>query len=138
MVAEDLGSERDGFQQDLIGRYQSMLDKLSEMLVHAEAGRWADVIEQESEYLAELEHIRFQEAGAQLDEAMQFHRARLGREILEKSADLKVYLTERRDVLAGLIEEAEQQIKDEAEPELESAEPESIDSVIFDPEQAKR
>lgn len=123
MVAEDLSSESDddGFQQNLIARYQAMLDKLDEMLAHARAGRWAEVIELESEYLAELEHIRFQEADAQLDEAMQFHRARLGREILEKSAELKHYLNERREVLAGLIEEAEQHIEDTMEPDADSA-----------------
>lgn len=140
-MAEDGSSERKLFQQDLITRYETMLDKLSEMLVHAKAGRWADIIEQEAEYLAQLEHIRYLEAGAQLDEAMQFHRARLGREILEKSAELKRYLTERREVLAELIEEAEQHVEVVVESEATSAEAESTEPsipAIPDPEQANR
>lgn len=124
MVAEDGSGERELLEKDLIARYQSLLHRLNEMLEHARAGRWAGVIEGEAEYLAELEHLRFVEANADMNEAMQFHRARLGRQILEQSAELKRYLTERRDVLANLIATAEKQAEDNA-AELESPAPDT-------------
>lgn len=139
MAAEDGNGGREALQQDLIARYQNLLDKLGGMLTHAKAGRWADIIEQESEYLAELERLRYLEAGAELDEAMQFHRARLGREVLEQSVELKRYLTERQEVLAKLIEQAEQQSGGAAAEANETDTfDEEVDSLIPDPEQAKR
>lgn len=132
-MADGGGDERGSLQQELIDRYQRLLDRLNEMLAHARAGRWAEIIAHESEYLAELEHLRYLEADAELSEAMQFHRARLGREILEKNAEVKRYLIERRDALGALIEQAERQAEGLAE------EPEDFDETAlnYDPEQAK-
>lgn len=137
-MAEDGSGERDVLQQDLIARYRTLLDKLNVMLTHAESGRWAEIIEQESEYLAELERLRYLEAGAELNEAMQFHRARLGREILERSAELKRYLTERQEVLAGLIEQAEQHSDSATEATDLDAENSESGYHSPDPEHAKR
>src|SRR5690606_19826714 len=113
-------------------------EKLNVMLAHAKSGRWAEIIEQESEYLAELERLRYLEAGAELNEAMQFHRARLGREIVERSAELKRYLTQRQEVLTGLIEQAEQHSDSAAEDARPNAEDPESDYLGPDPEHAKR
>lgn len=126
MGTDESSGEHGRLQKDLIARYQSLLDRLNLMLEHAKVGRWAEIIESEAEYLAELEHLRFMEADAEMDEAMQFHRARLGRAVLEQSAELKRYLTERRDVLANLISAAEEHAED-AERDDGSSEPEAVD-----------
>lgn len=100
MASADSSDDR---QERLLSAYQSLLDTSSDMLALARAADWGALVEQESEYLVQVERIRRMDAEQSLDESRAAHKAALLEQILEQDMEIRRHLVARRDELGELI-----------------------------------
>lgn len=100
MASADSSDDR---QERLLSAYQSLFDTSSDMLALARAADWAALVEQESEYLVQVERIRRMDAQQSLDESRAAQKAALLEQILEQDMEIRRHLVARRDELGELI-----------------------------------
>lgn len=93
----------DDRQELVLSAYQSLLETSSDMLALARAGDWAALVEQESDYLVQVERIRRMDAQQGLDEPRAARKAALLEQILEQDMEIRRHLVARRDELGELI-----------------------------------
>ncbi|MGQ7262335.1 flagellar protein FliT [Vreelandella sp. V005] len=90
-------------QQSLLASYEALLSSVEHMHELANAEKWADLIEQRTNYVVLVEQLRELDATVLLDAAAQQRKAELLESILEHDVDIRRRLVARRDELGKLI-----------------------------------
>ena len=104
------GGEAAG-QRALVEHYEALRSRTRQMLASARDADWPTLIDQQEDYLIQVERLATLEAERQLDAANRAHKATLLEEILENDLEIRTRLIERRDELGELIGAAQRQRK---------------------------
>lgn len=95
------GGER--AQQTLLESYATLLASVEHMHELANTEQWAELIDQRTNYVVQVEKLRELDATVVLDTASQRRKAELLESILEHDVDIRRRLVARRDELGKLI-----------------------------------
>lgn len=95
------GGER--AQQTLLESYATLLASVEHMHELANNEQWAELIDQRTNYVVQVEKLRELDATVVLDTASQRRKAELLESILEHDVDIRRRLVARRDELGKLI-----------------------------------
>ncbi|MCL5425167.1 MAG: flagellar protein FliT [Gammaproteobacteria bacterium] len=95
------GGER--AQQTLLESYATLLASVEYMHELANTEQWAELIDQRTNYVVQVEKLRELDATVVLDTASQRRKAELLESILEHDVDIRRRLVARRDELGKLI-----------------------------------
>ncbi|SEL74989.1 flagellar protein FliT [Halomonas daqiaonensis] len=90
-------------QQALVEGYQALLSRTRTMLASAHDADWSALVDQEGEYVMQVERLARLDAELHLDADHQLHKAQLLEQILENDLEIRERLIERRDELGKLI-----------------------------------
>lgn len=90
-------------QLALLEKYQTLLSRTQRMLALARDADWAALIDQESNYVVQVEQLIRLDAELQLDTDGRDRKARLLEQILENDLEIRQHLMERREELGNLI-----------------------------------
>lgn len=97
-------------QQVLIAAYEALLSRSSRMLDSARAADWETLVDQETEYVVQVEHLGRLDAELPLDDERVARKAELLERILDQDLEIRQRLIERRDELDRLIGSSRQQL----------------------------
>lgn len=95
------GGER--AQQTLLESYATLLASVEHMHELANTEQWAELIDQRTNYVVQVEKLRELDATVVLDTASQRRKAELLESILEHDVEIRRRLVARRDELGKLI-----------------------------------
>ncbi|WP_346797070.1 flagellar protein FliT [Halomonas sp. Bachu 37] len=90
-------------QDTLIQAYSTLLASAANMLELARREQWAELIEQRTNYVVQVEGLSRLDTLLTLDETHRSRKAQLLESILECDAEIRRRLMERRDELGKLI-----------------------------------
>ncbi|HDZ47906.1 hypothetical protein LCGC14_0150650 [marine sediment metagenome] len=90
-------------QQTLIESYATLLASVEYMHELANTEQWAELIDQRTNYVVQVEKLRELDAHVVLDTASQRRKAELLESILEHDVNIRRRLVARRDELGKLI-----------------------------------
>lgn len=96
-------------QQSLVEGYEALLSRTWLMLDSARAADWPALIDQESEYVMQVERVARLDAEHQLDTDEQERKAHLLEQILENDLEIRKRLLKRHDELGKLINTSQRQ-----------------------------
>lgn len=97
-------------QESVIAAYEALLRHSSRMLDAARAAEWEALVEQEAEYVVQIEHLGRLDAERSLDAERGVRKAELLERILEQDLETRQRLVERRDELGLLVGSGRQQL----------------------------
>ena len=97
-------------QEALLGAYESLLERSSRMLDSARAADWTTLLDQEGQYVVQVERLGHLTPCTPLDAGQNERKAALLERILEQDLEIRQRLVERRDELARLIGSSRQQL----------------------------
>lgn len=97
-------------QQVLIAAYEALLSRSSRMLDSARAADWETLVDQETEYVVQVERLGRLDAELPLDDERVARKAELLERILDQDLEIRQRLIERRDELDRLIGSSRQQL----------------------------
>ncbi len=105
-------SPRDeGVRQDvLLGAYESLLERSTTMLASVRAADWDALVDQEAQYVVQVERLGRLDAEQPLDDRRAARKAALLERILEQDLEIRRRLIERRDELDRLIGSSRKQL----------------------------
>lgn len=87
----------------VLDAYTRLLTRSESMLEAALAADWEALVDQETEYVQQVERLPTLDAGTSLDGEAQRHKAELLERILENDLEIRRHLIQRRDELGELI-----------------------------------
>ncbi|WP_275287429.1 flagellar protein FliT [Halomonas elongata] len=87
----------------VLDAYTRLLTRSESMLESALAADWEALVDQETEYVQQVERLSTLDAGVSLDGEEQRHKAELLERILENDLEIRRHLIQRRDELGELI-----------------------------------
>lgn len=90
-------------QDTLIAAYSRLLASAANMLELARQEQWAELIDQRTDYVVQVEGLSRLDTVLTLDETHRSRKAQLLESILEHDAEIRRRLVERRDELGKLI-----------------------------------
>jgi len=96
--------EGDGAHDDIISGYEALLERSSRMLAFACEEDWSRLLEEEADYVIEVERLSRIEAGKTLDVVQRERKASLLERILEDDLEIRRRLNKRRDELGALLD----------------------------------
>lgn len=97
-------------QETVIAAYEALLSRSSRMLDSARAADWEALVDQETEYVVQVERLGRLDAEQPLDDERGERKAELLERILEQDLEIRQRLVERRDELDRLIGSGRQQL----------------------------
>lgn len=95
--------EGDSVPGDIISGYEALLERSSRMLAFACEEDWSRLLEEEAEYVIEVERLSRVEAKHTLDASLAERKALLLERILEGDLEIRRRLNKRRDELGALL-----------------------------------
>ncbi|MDT8893199.1 flagellar protein FliT [Halomonas sp. I1] len=87
----------------VLDAYTRLLTRSESMLESALAADWEALVDQETEYVQQVERLSTLDAGVSLDGEEQRHKAELLERILANDLEIRRHLIQRRDELGELI-----------------------------------
>jgi len=96
-------SAQDKSENTLLDCYACLLSSVEHMHELANSEQWAELIEQRTNYVLQVEKLRELDATVELDADGQQRKAELLERILEHDVDIRRRLVARRDELGKLI-----------------------------------
>ncbi|WP_148254130.1 flagellar protein FliT [Aidingimonas lacisalsi] len=96
-------------QEALLSVYESLLERSSRMLTQAREEDWEALIEEESQYVIDIERVSRLEGQEALNGEQQARKESLLEQILEQDMEIRRRLLNRRDELGELIGTARRQ-----------------------------
>lgn len=101
----------DSTRQDvLVGAYESLLERSTRMLATVRAADWDGLVDQETQYVVQVERLSRLDAEQPLDDRRAARKAALLERILEQDLEIRQRLIERRDELDRLIGSSRKQL----------------------------
>ncbi|MCH4562973.1 flagellar protein FliT [Halomonas sp. EGI 63088] len=97
-------------RQVLLGAYEALLDRSSRMLDSARDADWEALVDLETQYVVQVEHISRLDAELPLDDEGGERKAELLERILEQDLEIRQRLVARRDELDRLIGSGRRQL----------------------------
>lgn len=97
-------------QHALIAAYEALLSRSSRMLDSARAADWEALVDQETEYVVQVEDLGRLDAELPLDDEGGERKAELLERILDQDLEIRQRLIERRDELDRLIGSSRKQL----------------------------
>ncbi|PXX96439.1 flagellar protein FliT [Halomonas sp. LBP4] len=97
-------------QQVLLGAYEALLDRSSRMLDSARDADWEALVDLETQYVVQVEHISRLDAELPLDDEGGERKVKLLERILEQDLEIRQRLVARRDELDRLIGSGRRQL----------------------------
>lgn len=96
-------------QQAVVEGYEALLSRTRLMLASVHEANWSALVDQEGDYVVEVERLARLDAELHLDADNQVHKAQLLEQILENDLEIRERLIERRDELGKLISATQRQ-----------------------------
>ncbi|MFG6176452.1 flagellar protein FliT [Halomonas sp. THAF12] len=90
-------------QEAVIAGYQALLARSERMLALAREADWSALVDQEADYVQQVERIAELDARHALEREAQNRKAELLERILENDLEVRRHLMQRRDELGELI-----------------------------------
>ncbi|MBB3329735.1 flagellar protein FliT [Halomonas campaniensis] len=97
-------------QDVLVGAYESLLERSTRMLATVRAADWDGLVDQETQYVVQVERLSRLDAEQPLDDRRAARKAALLERILEQDLEIRQRLIERRDELDRLIGSSRKQL----------------------------
>jgi len=94
----------------LVGAYESLLERSTRMLATVRAADWDGLVDQETQYVVQVERLRRLDAEQPLDDHHAALKAALLERILEQDLEIRQRLIARRDELDRLIGSSRKQL----------------------------
>ncbi|WP_043531808.1 flagellar protein FliT [Litchfieldella xinjiangensis] len=98
-----MGTLRPMTQEQLIVAYETLLQRSCRMLDWARQEDWNALVNEESQYVIEVERLSQVDGTLLLDASQQERRAQLLERVLENDLEIRQRLMARRDALSELI-----------------------------------
>ena len=95
--------DEQGTSSDVISGYEALLERSSRMVSFACEEDWSRLLEEEADYVVEVERLSRLEAHQTLDAAHRERKALLLERILEGDLEIRRRLNKRRDELGALL-----------------------------------
>ncbi|SDG08430.1 flagellar protein FliT [Onishia taeanensis] len=92
-----------GTNEDIISGYEALLERSTRMLAFACEEDWSRLLEEEAEYVIDVERLSRIEAEHTLDASFAQRKALLLERILEGDLEIRRRLSKRRDELGELL-----------------------------------